>query len=90
MVLLMINLVHYLSHVFELNVSNVSLQKHAQRDQPGMVDLLQICTLIANLWPHIRQYLGEGKLLDELMTQWEMGCLGCMAGPTKTMYIWGG
>lgn len=86
----MIRLVYHLSHVLELNASISSLQKLAQRDQQGMVELLQICTLMSNLWDDIREYLGEGKLLNHVMAQWELGYLGCKAGPTKTMYTWRG
>jgi len=29
------------------------------------------------VWPKIQAYLGGGKLLDEILDQWKMGCLGC-------------
>lgn len=52
-------------------------QKLAQRDQPAMVELLQICCLMNYVWPKVQTYLGAGKLLDGIMDQWKAGCLGC-------------
>lgn len=51
-------------------------QKLAQRDQSGMVDLLQICCLMCYVWPKLEAYLGAGKLLDNIMEQWKLGNLG--------------
>ena len=48
----------------------------AQRDQPAMVELLQICCLMNYVWPQIRSYIGEGKVLDGILDQWKIGCLG--------------
>jgi hypothetical protein len=51
-------------------------QKMAQRDQNGMIDLLQICCLMCYVWPKLAAYLGAGKLLNNVMEQWKLGNLG--------------
>ena len=48
----------------------------AQRDQAGMVDLLQICCLMTHVWPKLEAYLGAGKVLDNIKDQWVIGNLG--------------
>ena len=53
----------------------VPCQKLAQRDQPAMVELLQICSLMNYVWPKIETHLGKGKLLEGILEQWKMGCL---------------
>ena len=50
-----------------------------------MIEVLQICCLMNYVWPKVQSYIGTGKLLDDILDQWKMGCLGKIAGAVKTM-----
>ena len=52
------------------------LQKMAMRDQPAMLELLQIACLMNYLWPELEKYIGKGKPLDTIVDMWQMGLLG--------------
>ena len=54
-------------------------QKMAMRDQPAMLELLQISCLIHHVWPQLQAHLGQGKALDDIVQMWEIGNLGCHA-----------
>ncbi len=64
-------------------------QKNAQRDQPAMLELLQISCLMNYLWPQLESHFGKGKLLDEIADMWSLGFLSWNGKIQKTMHIWG-
>lgn len=65
-----------MSHLFFKYLHQPLWQKMAIRDQPAMVELLQISCLMAYLWPKMEAHLGKCQALDDLQRMWQMGCLG--------------
>ena len=82
-------------HVYQISIiTHVHLllpcQKMAQRDQAGMVELLQNCCLMNHVWPLLQGYLGQGTELNSIMAQWKLGNLGCtgFAKTSQRLYFW--
>ena len=71
-------------------IFSLPCQKMSQRDQAGMLELLQNCCLMNHIWPLLQGYLGEGKELENIMAQWRLGNLGCagFAKISKRVYFW--
>ena len=85
----------FLKNVYQIYIiPNVHLllpcQKMAQRDQAGMVELLQNCCLMNHVWPLLQGYLGQGTELNSIMAQWKLGNLGCtgFAKTSQRLYFW--
>ena len=70
------NLVCFIKQPLIASLPSPPCQKLAQRDQSGMQELLQICCLMNYVWPKVQNHIGKGKLLDDIMDQWKLGCLG--------------
>jgi uncharacterized Tic20 family protein len=56
-------------------LQNSPVQKLAQRDAAQLQELMEMACFFSWLFPKMEVLLGKGKVLDGILTMWEMGNL---------------